>query len=70
MSDVLFGLVALSSTVTIFLDGESIGHFRPALYALIASVSISQLLAARATRQIKALHALLESARAAPSKVV
>lgn len=58
-----FGLVAVLAIVTIFLDGNFLGTYRPAFWAVVASTAIAQALASRTNRQIKALYALLEDTR-------
>jgi tellurite resistance protein TehA-like permease len=58
-----FGLVAILAIVTIFLNGNFLGTYQPAFWAVVASTAIAQALASRANRQIKALYALLEDVR-------
>jgi hypothetical protein len=65
-----FGLVAILAVVTMFLNGTFLGTYRPALWAVIASASIAQALAARANRQIRALYDLFEDARPSASRNV
>jgi len=62
-SEWLFALVAVLAVATIFLNGNFLGSYRPAFWAVIASTAIAQAFAVRSARQIKALYELLEDTR-------